>query len=1163
MKQIRNQRRHGLLWQGVLAVLCALAASAQPPEVAGIVSPEPGELDLNRTAIEEQRRRFAEAEGMDETLRKRIVEYYDEALRHLQAAEDWRAKGSHLDAARNRAPKEIEALQKHLATPLPDEPLEIPDDTPLADLERRLASMERQLRSIQAEFDQRMNEPAQRADRRAAIPDLIAAARQRIQEAQTELSTTTPADEAQDLTMARRLAIRARIAAATNEIDALEREVQCYEARNPLLVLLQEETKRRLTMAQRDTEILREITTARRREEAALAAEAARIKLQEIEEIDPAVRQRAVKLAEKNAEFAALRTGPEGLTQKIEANTAKLALETNRVKQLEEEYNRIIQRVKAGGLNNAVGVMLRKRKAQLPSVRRIQREIRERRVEISQIQLTQSDLREHRLNLSDVERELNAAVRALPEHYTEEEREPIRKEVADLVQNQRTLIDALQRDYDAYLNVLFELNVRQDQLAAVTRQFTDYINENILWTGGTAAPNLRTLQEGNTALRWLTSPEAWRRVPSLMLGDLARNFHINAPILALLLVWLLLWRRIQKTIETLGVEARKKKHTRFVQTLETLGLTFLAGAAWPALVTFFAWRLTVAAETVDQARATGEGLLAAGFIGFCLETLRQMLRSNGLAEAHLGWPGNRLASARRVFVMLLFVLLPASFIVYVFENQAEEFWKDSVGRFAFAGAMIAIAVALYRLLGLARMDIQEMSKDGGWIAGKQKLHRPIHLVFAGLPACLALLAMAGYYFAALHLAYRFFWTLLLILLVLIGAGVTRRWLDLTQRKLAIREARKKRESLTAEAKGGEIPTEAELLDQQVDIVRVDAQTQSLVRTVVGMTILFGAWFIWADIIPAFRVFDNIRLWDITVSTEEVIQDEAGQTEMVIRQKMEWITASDVLVALVILVIVVLAVRRLPALIEIILLQRLRMGSGERYAFLAVFRYVLIALGVIFAFNMVGIGWSNLQWLVAALGVGLGFGLQEIFANFVSGLIILFERPIRVGDIVTVGGVTGRVAQIRTRATIITDWDRKELVVPNKEFVTGQLVNWTLSDNIIRVVIPVGVAYGSNTRRAMEMLYAVAEQHPDVMKDPAPQVLFVGFGDSALNFELRVFSPHMDALIRIRHDLHLAIDDAFREAGIEIAFPQRDIHIRSGLEPLAKASERLPVAPPED
>ena len=132
-------------------------------------------------------------------------------------------------------------------------------------------------------------------------------------------------------------------------------------------------------------------------------------------------------------------------------------------------------------------------------------------------------------------------------------------------------------------------------------------------------------------------------------------------------------------------------------------------------------------------------------------------------------------------------------------------------------------------------------------------------------------------------------------------------------------------------------------------------------------------------------------------------------------------------------------------------------------------------GLALAFDAIGIGWSSIQWLVAAIGVGLGFGLQEIFANFISGLIILFERPIRVGDVVSVGDVSGTVSRIRTRATWITAFDRKELLVPNKEFVTGQLINWTLSDAVLRLSIPVGIAYGSDTNRAIEVLEQVAKE----------------------------------------------------------------------------------------
>ena len=177
-------------------------------------------------------------------------------------------------------------------------------------------------------------------------------------------------------------------------------------------------------------------------------------------------------------------------------------------------------------------------------------------------------------------------------------------------------------------------------------------------------------------------------------------------------------------------------------------------------------------------------------------------------------------------------------------------------------------------------------------------------------------------------------------------------------------------------------------------------------------------------------------------------------------------------------------------------------------------------------------------------VGLGFGLQEIFANFVSGLIILFEQPIRVDDVVTIGEVTGKVSKIRIRATTIRRWDQRELVVPNKEFITGRLINWTLSDNVLRREFIVGIAYGSDIEKAEKILYEVARANPLVLADPAPVVIFKNFGDSSLEFELRVYISGIDNYVPVWHDINCKIDTQFRKAGIEIAFPQHDLHIRS-------------------
>jgi potassium efflux system protein len=163
---------------------------------------------------------------------------------------------------------------------------------------------------------------------------------------------------------------------------------------------------------------------------------------------------------------------------------------------------------------------------------------------------------------------------------------------------------------------------------------------------------------------------------------------------------------------------------------------------------------------------------------------------------------------------------------------------------------------------------------------------------------------------------------------------------------------------------------------------------------------------------------------------------------------------------------------------------------------------------------------------------------------VSGIILLFERPIRVGDTVTIGTITGKVSRIQMRATTLIDLDQKDLIVPNKTFITSQLINWTLSDPITRVVIPVGIAYDSDIDLAYQVMIDTVKSTPMVLEEPEPSVLMIGFGDSSLNFSIRIFVSELPNRLPVMHDLHFRLVKALREHGIEIPFPQRDIHIRS-------------------
>ncbi|MEA3278452.1 MAG: mechanosensitive ion channel [Pseudomonadota bacterium] len=230
------------------------------------------------------------------------------------------------------------------------------------------------------------------------------------------------------------------------------------------------------------------------------------------------------------------------------------------------------------------------------------------------------------------------------------------------------------------------------------------------------------------------------------------------------------------------------------------------------------------------------------------------------------------------------------------------------------------------------------------------------------------------------------------------------------------------------------------------------------------------------------------------------------------------------------------------MLEIILLKFSEMPASSRYTVTTVTNYVIVTAGIVLVFKTIGADWSQLQWLVAALGVGIGFGLQEIVANFISGIIVLFERPIRIGDVVTVGDTDGTVTRIRSRATTIRSWDGKELLVPNKEFITGRLLNWTLSDQATRIVLSVGVAYGSNVRQAMRLLEEVAQENENVLDDPPPSVMFEAFGDNSLGLLLRCFVGSAELRYPTISALNEAINDKFNSAGINIAFPQRDLHL---------------------
>jgi potassium efflux system protein len=355
----------------------------------------------------------------------------------------------------------------------------------------------------------------------------------------------------------------------------------------------------------------------------------------------------------------------------------------------------------------------------------------------------------------------------------------------------------------------------------------------------------------------------------------------------------------------------------------------------------------------------------------------------------------------------------------------------------------------------------------------------------------------------------------------------------------------------------------------------ERQVRQLFRFIVVLAALIGFYSIWADAVPALQIMKRIQIWpriEMLESTDgsgapaaalagapaegttegdgtdsaarpgipSPLTPSSGKPDAVAADASP-LTLWHLLEALLAILFTVVLVKNIPGLLELTLSRRTRLDLGARIALGTLIRYAIIIIGVTAAFTFLGISWSKIQWLAAALTFGLGFGLQEIVANFVSGLILLMERPVRVGDAVTVGNLQGRVSRIQIRATTITLWDRSEMVVPNKEFITTKLVNWTLTDSRRRIDIPVRVAYGANLQTVKETLVEVAKNHSLVFAEPPPQALLLDFGDDAIKFELRCFVDFGTGL-QVRDDLHMRIDQAFRERGIEFPLPQLNLHL---------------------
>ena len=520
----------------------------------------------------------------------------------------------------------------------------------------------------------------------------------------------------------------------------------------------------------------------------------------------------------------------------------------------------------------------------------------------------------------------------------------------------------------------------------------------------------------------------------------------------------------------------------------------------------------------------GPALIAVALSLFVIQFLLAVLKSGQIADKFFGWDEATRQTLQRFMRRFAWILLPTSAILALAQQQGANLTEDVIGPviLVVAGVMIA---RLFRWL-LQTLPDEFTSTGIRWL---------LNIVLVMMPLSLAALTLFGYYYTGLQVTGQFLATFYVLSGWVIAEVSVNHGIEWSSNRLRLqREAETREWEAKLEAATARGETLEETAEKKPDLTQVRQQTQRLARFL--LLAVFGSllYWVWADLVGVFGYFDSLVLWQYGSIEEPGIM-----------------TLLDLLSSLFIIALTLFLAANLPGVLEMLVLSRLALQQGSAYAMTTLLNYVITGIGIVLALSALGVSWDKLQWLVAALSVGLGFGLQEIFANFVSGLIILFERPIRIGDVVTLGNLSGRVRQIRIRATTITDFDRKDIIVPNKTFVTGQLINWSLTDTVTRVVVKIGVAYGSDLERTREILTQAAEINDRVLKDPAPQVLFLSFGASTLDHELRIHVKELSDRNPAIDEINRFIDRSFKDANIEIAFQQVDVRFRNsdGLERL--------------
>jgi len=1030
------------------------------------------------------------------------------AVEHEQAGTE-RLRGAleRADLALN-APERLDQAERRLVLMLETagRPV-VPSGASISDIEDQVAALDRQRKEIALQQEQKTQTLTRLEEQRRGMQEALEQPRQA---SETGAEEGVPLEPLTDATLAD--ALEAYLRAQDRRVEA-----RLLSARLDL-----ETAPLRIELLQLELDVLSveaDWLAARQRQLVSALSELSSAELRALRDEVRRLRERDPQAADYfHAEIDALLQRIDEIAT-TQARARELRETRDRYAHILEDVGRTLEsvreRLEIGGLTETLGGLF------LEEERRLQRlgdlDFTLRRLER---ELSHSRLRD--ITLRDELRVLNLAP-AIAED------DPARSEL------RRLQAMVIEMHLQANSQLTEELSQNESGLRTVVQQvdeLSQVLRESLLWWPSHSILGREWSKRIPLAVSDFLEPDSWREIWGALTALTAGS---PGSLLLTLLVAAGLFvagRRTPEHLDRLAERTRHRFSDRIGLTVQAIGWSLLRALPVPVLLAASAHRL----RQLPEAGSVVE-ILSAMFFSLSVwwlagHLLLLITSRNGIGTVHFAWNPVILKRLRRHLTWFLpsqlFVIL---FIGLTFGLPSDEV-RDVFGRIGLLASVLLSGGFAWQMLAPLPDPASGSNSDR-----KRRLARVALTAFA---LALALLTLAGYLLTVGEMLQRAINTGVVLAVVWLGYSLAARALVLSEVRLQLqrmREQRAKAAALETAAQVGEGAV-IDVPEPHLSLENINLQTRTLLRVTTGAAVVLALFWVWADILPALTWLERVTLWSRTIMV--------GETEILSR-----VSLQDFLLAIFLGVLFTLAARNLPGLVEILLSRSTRMDAAGRYTITTLLRYLLAVVAVISVFSLLGLRWSELQWMVAALTLGLGFGLQEVVANFVSGIIMLFERPVRVGDTITIGEYSGTVTKIRTRATTIVDWDNREIVVPNKTFITERLINWTLTDTMTRIVIPVGVSYDADVDAVIATLEEIARNHPKVMTDPPPIVLFLRFGDSTLDFELRAYVTQMQDRLVTVSALHRAILREFRNRGIEIAYPQMDLHLR----------DMVPVASP--